>query len=162
MNRYIVYIIIFFIGMAVGMASIWHYYQATKILENVESSDISVKWRSDHFKLSIENLYNELLAQGVDYPKIVLGQALLETGHFKSYSCKKRNNLFGLKRKDGTYMEFEHWTNSVAAYKKFIQKYKEIPDDYYKFLNDLGYAEDSIYTVRVKEIVKNEKIQNLL
>lgn len=158
MNKYILYIITFFIGMLIGMASIWHYYSVSEVLEaEKESEDICVKWRTEHFKLSKENLYSELVAQEIDYPEIVLAQALLETGNFKSYSCKVRNNLFGLKRKDGTYMEFDHWTNSVHAYKKYIQKYKEVPNDYYKYLNDLGYAEDSIYVIRVKEIVKNDR-----
>lgn len=159
MNKYILYIIIFFSGMLLGMYSLWHYYTVTELLnEQKESEEICVKWRSEHFKLSNENLYNELLAQGIDYPKIVLGQAILETGHFQSYSCKQRNNLFGLRLKDGTYMEFEHWTNSVTAYKKYIQKYKKVPKDYYKFLDDLGYAEDSIYIIKVKQIVKNAQI----
>lgn len=158
MNKYVLYIITFFIGMLIGMASIWHYYTVSESLEEEkESEDICVKWRTEHFKLSKENLYSELVAQEIDYPEIVLAQAILETGHFKSYSCKVRNNLFGLKRKDGTYMEFDHWTNSVHAYKKYIQKYTEIPNDYYKYLNDLGYAEDSIYVIRVKEIVKNDR-----
>lgn len=156
MNKYILYIITFFIGMLIGMASIWHYYTVSEVLEEEkESEDICVKWRTEHFKLSKENLYSELVAQEIDYPEIVLAQALLETDNFKSYSCKVRNNLFGLMRKDGTYMEFDHWTNSVHAYKKYIQKYKEVPNDYYKYLNDLGYAKDSIYIIRVKEIIKN-------
>ena len=156
MNKYILYIITFFIGMLIGMASIWHYYTVSEVLEEEkESEDICVKWRAEHFKLSKENLYSELVAQEIDYPEIVLAQALLETGNFKSYSCKVRNNLFGLMRKDGTYMEFDHWTNSVHAYKKYIQKYREVPNDYYKYLNDLGYVKDSIYIIRVKEIIKN-------
>lgn len=142
--------------MLIGMASIWHYYTVSEVLEEEkESEDICVKWRTEHFKLSKENLYSELVAQEIDYPEIVLAQALLETDNFKSYSCKVRNNLFRLMRKDGTYMEFDHWTNSVHAYKKYIQKYKEVPNDYYKYLNDLGYAKDSIYIIRVKEIIKN-------
>ena len=28
------------------------------------------------------------------YADIVTSQAVLETGHFKSYGCRKRNNLF--------------------------------------------------------------------
>lgn len=156
MNKYILYIITFFIGMLIGMASIWHYYTVSEVLEEEkESEDICVKWRTEHFKLSKENLYSELVAQEIDYPEIVLAQALLETDNFKSYSCKVRNNLFGLMRKDGIYMEFDHWTNSVHAYKKYIQKYKEVPNDYYKYLNDLGYVKDSIYIIRVKEIIKN-------
>lgn len=152
MKKEVLYILTFFFGMLLGMAAIWHYHAANEILNNKESHEICVKWRTDHFKLTNDNLYTELVAQGIDYPKIVLAQAILETGNYQSYSCRVRNNLFGLKRRDGTYMEFNHWTDAVHAYKKYIQKYKDVPEDYYKFLNDLGYAEDSIYVIRVKQI----------
>lgn len=153
MNKYLLYIITFFIGMLLGVAFLWHYYTVSKSLKDKkESEEICVKWRTEHFKLTNENLYNELIAQEIDYPEIVLAQAILETGNYTSYSCRERNNLFGLRKRDGSYMTFDHWTNSVHAYKKYIQKYKKVPEDYYKFLDDLRYAEDSIYVLRVKSI----------
>lgn len=115
---------------------------------------VDVTWRQNHFLLSKENLMNELKAQDVQFPEIVVAQALLETGNFKSYSCTNRNNLFGLRKRDGTYMSFEHWTDCVAAYKKYIQKGKQLPDDYYRYLDDLGYAEDTSYTTKLKQMVK--------
>ena len=153
MNKYLLYIITFFIGMLLGMAFLWHYYTVSESLKDKkESEKICVKWRTEHFKLTNENLYNELIAQEIDYPEIVLAQAILETGNYTSYSCRERNNLFGLRKRDGSYMTFDHWTNSVHAYKKYIQKYKTVPENYYKFLDDLGYAEDSIYVLRVKSV----------
>lgn len=153
MNKYILYIITFFIGMLLGVAFLWHYYTVSESLKDKkESEEICVKWRTEHFKLTNENLYNELIAQEIDYPEIVLAQAILETGNYTSYSCRERNNLFGLRKRDGSYMTFDHWTNSVYAYKKYIQKYKKVPENYYKFLDNLGYAEDSIYVLRVKSI----------
>lgn len=119
-----------------------------------EEEIVSVKWRKDHFKLSEENLYNELVAQGVDFPEIVTAQALLETGHFKSYACLQQNNLFGLRDNKGKYMSFPHWTDAVAAYKKYIQRYNHpVPEDYYVYLQELGYAEDPQYIDKLKQIV---------
>ena len=119
-----------------------------------EEEIVSVKWRQDHFKLSEENLYNELIAQGVDFPEIVTAQALLETGHFKSYACLQQNNLFGLRDNKGKYMSFPHWTDAVAAYKKYIQRYNHpVPEDYYAYLQELGYAEDPQYINKLKQIV---------
>ena len=97
---------------------------------------------------------NELKAQDIQFPEIVAAQAKLETGNFKSYACINRNNLFGLRKKDSTYMSFEHWTECVTAYKKYIQKWKQPPNDYYKYLDDLGYAEDESYTTKLKQMVK--------
>lgn len=122
--------------------------------EQKEEEIVSVKWRQDHFKLSDENLYNELVAQGVDFPEIVTAQAILETGHFKSYACLQQNNLFGLRDNKGKYMSFPHWTDAVAAYKKYIQRYNHpVPEDYYVYLQELGYAEDPQYIAKLKQIV---------
>lgn len=121
----------------------------------VEKEDsVSVQWRQNHFLLSEENLYNELVAQGVDFPEIVTAQAILETGHFKSYACLQQNNLFGLRDNKGTYMSFPHWTDAVAAYKKYIQRYNHpVPEDYYAYLQELGYAEDPQYIDKLKQLV---------
>lgn len=124
--------------------------------EKSEIEAVNIKWRQDHFILSKENLYNELLAQDIDFPEIVEAQAILETGHFKSYACKECNNLFGLRKGNGTYMSFDHWTLSVSAYKRYIQKYNHPPEDYYKYLKELGYAEDPNYITILKEIVSKK------
>ena len=148
--------IVWFIIALLAVAFFINVYSDNKkeniIIEKEDS--ISVKWRQDHFKLSEENLYNELVAQGVDFPKIVTAQALLETGHFKSYACLQQNNLFGLRDNKGKYMSFPHWTDAVAAYKKYIQRYNHpVPEDYYAYLQELGYAEDPQYIDKLKQIV---------
>ena len=122
------------------------------IIEKEDS--VSVQWRQNHFLLSEENLYNELVAQGVDFPEIVTAQAILETGHFKSYACLQQNNLFGLRDNKGKYMSFPHWTDAVAAYKKYVQRYNHpVPEDYYAYLQELGYAEDPEYIKKLKQMV---------
>lgn len=47
-------------------------------------------------ELTIPNLYAEIKENNIKYPKIVLAQAILETGWFKSSVCRNKNNLFGL------------------------------------------------------------------
>lgn len=101
-----------------------------------------------------EGLMEALVYYEVDHPEIVYAQAILETGNFKSYGCLTRNNLFGIRKKDGDYMSFGHWTFSVAAYKMYIQKYSHPPNDYYQYLQDLGYAEDPNYIPKLKQIVE--------
>lgn len=128
-----------------------------KTLEEPEKEVANIKWKSNHFKLNESNLMDELIAQGVAFPEIVKAQAVLETGHFKSHACLHRNNLFGLRRRDGIYMSFDHWTESVAAYKTYIQKWKHPPSDYYHYLDSLGYAEDNAYIETVKQIVNQSK-----
>lgn len=156
MSNILKYLIGTCVGIALGAVCVLWFQAMEREAEKAEGEVASVKWRQNHFMLSEENLYNELVAQGVDFPEIVQAQAILETGHFKSYACLQQNNLFGLRNGDGTYMSFDHWTNAVAAYKKFIQKCDPPPNDYYKYLQDLGYAEDPNYIIKLKQIVNKK------
>lgn len=161
MKEALIVLMLLAIGAIAGVVgALWGNSMAEEANEQAKEKEaekiekVCIQWRKDHFLLSKENLYNELKAQQVDYPDIVLAQALLETGNFKSYSCTNRNNLFGLRNSDGTYMSFEHWTLCVAAYKKYIQKYDSIPKDYYKYLDKLEYAEAPDYIDKLKILVK--------
>lgn len=146
-------LLFFFFGMVIGVCITFWGISFAKGINKPEEEIANVRWKANHFHLNESNLMDELLAQGVEFPEIVVAQAILETGYFKSYSCTQRNNLFGLKQKDGTYMSFDHWTESVFAYKKYIQKWDDTPNDYYHYLDSIGYAEDKIYIEKVKQIV---------
>lgn len=103
-----------------------------------------------HDDLTIESLIAEIQKNGIKHPKVVLAQAILETGWFKSRVCHTHNNLFGLRQPwDGEYFRFERWQDSVKAYRTKVQyKYKGGP--YLQWLKDLGYAEDPNYTDKLK------------
>ena len=149
------FIIGFVIGVVVGIScTLWIQLMQEAAAKYEQSEKVNIVWRQNHFILNPENLYNELKAQGIEYPEIVMAQAILETGHFKSNACVNRNNLFGLRCGDGTYMYFNHWTDCVEAYKCYIQDWKEIPKDYFSYLDSLGYAEDSLYIPKLKQIIK--------
>ena len=112
--------------------------------------------------LTIPNLYQEIIRNGIRHPKIVLAQAILETGWFRSLLCRNRHNLFGLTNpKTGKYYEFNHWTESVRAYYTKVQyrysQKKQINSsdvDYLKWLRDIGYAEDPRYIQAVVQVMK--------
>ena len=156
MSNILRYLISICVGIFVGAVCVLWFQAMDREAEKANGEVASIKWRQCHFLLSEQNLYNELVAQGIDFPEIVQAQAVLETGYFKSYACLSQNNLFGLRNSNGTYMSFHHWTECVAAYKKYIQKYSRPPNDYYKFLDDLGYAEDKEYTNKLKQIVNKK------
>lgn len=102
-------------------------------------------------ELTIPNLYQEIIRNGIQHPRIVLAQAILETGWFRSPLCRNRHNLFGLTNpKTGKYYEFNHWTESVRAYYTKVQ-YKYKGGNYLQWLRDIGYAEDPRY---VREVIK--------
>ena len=109
-------------------------------------------------KSSQEGLMEALEYYEVKHPQIVYAQAILETGHFKSNVCLNYNNLFGLydsKNKD--YYKFNHWAESIVAYKEWIQKKYQPPNNYYVFLEEINYASDKEYISTLKSIVNNRK-----
>lgn len=112
-----------------------------------------------HSKSPQDGLMEALIYYDVKYPHIVYAQALIETGNFKSSLCLNDNNLFGLyNSRRSRYHRFDHWTESVIAYKDFIQYRYKPPEDYYKFLQRIGYAEDPNYISKLKGIVnRNDK-----
>ena len=105
-------------------------------------------------ELTIPSLYKEIIRNGILYPKIVLAQAILETGWFRSSVCRNKHNLFGLTNpRTGKYYEFNHWTESVRAYYTKVQ-YKYKGGNYLLWLDEIGYAEDPNYLVEIISISK--------
>lgn len=100
-----------------------------------------------------DNIESLLTKHDVQYPKIVLAQAILESGWFKCTDCSwKYNNPFGFFWK-GEYKKFKDLNHAVVYYKTWQDKwYKK--GDYYSFLVKIGYAEDPQYIHKLKQIVK--------
>ena len=104
--------------------------------------------------LTIRNLIAEIEKNGIKYPKIVLAQAILGTGWFKSPVCRNKHNLFGLTNpRTGKYYEFNHWTESVKAYYTKVQ-YRYKGGNYLLWLKKIGYAEDPGYIRTVIRVLK--------
>ena len=154
-----VFNIMFSCAIAVLGVSIYHLRCS---MENIKPPEIEVvhivnEKQPDFFSKSPqEGLMEALEYYGVKHPQIVYAQAVLETGYFKSDLCLNDNNLFGLyNSKKHRYHTFDHWKDCIIAYKEMIQyKYKD-GDDYLDFLKEIGYAEDSEYICKLKELIKN-------
>lgn len=102
---------------------------------------------------TITNLYEEIIRNRILYSKIVLAQAILETGCFHSSVCRDKHNLFGLTNPcTGKYYEFIHWTESVQAYYTKVQ-YKYKGGNYLLWLDEIGYAENPNYIMAVVDIL---------
>lgn len=109
-------------------------------------------------ELTISNLLDEIRRIGIRHEKIVLAQAILETGWFTSYTCRHKNNLFGLTNpRTGQYYEFNHWTESVKAYFTKVQ-YRYKGGNYLLWLKDIGYAEDPRYVSSLISILRQYMI----
>lgn len=105
-------------------------------------------------ELTIPNLLAEIKRNGIRHPNIVLAQAILETGWFRSSVCRNKHNLFGLTNpRTKTYYEFNHWTESVRAYYTKVQ-YRYKGGNYLLWLRDIGYAEDPGYIHAIIKVLK--------
>ena len=104
---------------------------------------------------TIQEVRNEIIRQGLPHPEIVLAQARLESGNFKSTRAKRDHNILGIKH--GTrYAVYARWQDCVSDYKKRISsRYKG--GDYYAFLKRIRYAESKDYINRVRKIANEKK-----
>ena len=101
--------------------------------------------------LNETNLKEELAKNNIPHANIVLAQAKLESGNFKSNLVRTHQNIFGLK-KGNRYRRYSHWTECVKDYKKCISDRYD-GGNYYVFLNRIGYASNPNYTELLKNIV---------
>ena len=121
--------------------------------EQQKNVDDIIKAENQLPALTIPNLYKEIIRNGILYPKIVLAQAILETGWFRSSVCRNKHNLFGLTNpRTGKYYEFNHWTESVRAYYTKVQ-YKYKGGNYLLWLDEIGYAEDPKYVQKATQVL---------
>lgn len=101
--------------------------------------------------LNESNLKAELIKNNIPHANIVLAQAKLESGNFKSNLVHTHQNIFGLK-KGNQYRRYSHWTECVKDYKKCVSNRYD-GGNYYAFLNRIGYASHPNYTDLLKEMV---------
>lgn len=101
--------------------------------------------------LNETNLKAELIKNNIPHANIVLAQAKLETGNFKSDLVRTHQNIFGLK-KGNSYRRYSYWTECVEDYKRCISN-RYNGGNYYAFLNRIGYASYPNYTSLLKEMV---------
>ena len=154
-------IISLIIYMAVSSIKIKETTERIKCLNNkLDSLTINNNYSYSHIttfenKTPEEGIDEALLYYDIKHPTIVKAQAILETAHFSSDLCVKNNNLFGLyDSKNKRYYSYNHWWESIEAYKKLIQRKYDNSKYYYMFLEDIKYAKDKEYINKLKEIAE--------
>jgi uncharacterized FlgJ-related protein len=89
--------------------------------------------------LFIDSVFNYICESKILHPEIVIKQAVLETGWFKSKFLMKKNNIFAFRKKQ--YLSFNSWKDCVDYYKAWqIKHYTNTKEDYYTFLVRIKYA----------------------
>lgn len=117
-----------------------------------------------------EKLAKEVINQNIIHPDVVLAQAMLESGHFKSNLFKKNNNVFGMKfprqrqttSKGEKYGQayYSNWIDSVKDYKLWQQSRNLTSlskDEYIKKLDKIYCIPPSCasnnYSSKVKQLL---------
>lgn len=154
-------IISLIIYMAVSSIKIKETTERIECLNNkLDSLTINNNYSYSHIttfenKTPEEGIDEALLYYDIKHPTIVKAQAILETAHFSSDLCVKNNNLFGLyDSKNKRYYSYNHWWESIEAYKELIQRKYDNSKYYYMFLEDIKYAKDKEYINKLKEIAE--------
>jgi hypothetical protein len=111
------------------------------------------------------NLISEIKASGIRFQRIVLAQAKLESGRFKSRIFIQNNNLFGMKLakkrktlaidKKNNHAMYKSWIDSVHDFKLWQDAYcSDIKNEkeYLLYLENV-YSENSEYVKILKRMI---------
>ena len=124
--------------------------------------------------LNIKNLTMMVWSLPFKHKDIIVAQAILETGWFKSKNYQVNNNLFGMKQiysrattADTTingYSHYPNWKLSVIDYyikqstrENIISTNRE---QYYYYLDKVYSEVGSSYSSQLKDIIKREGLEN--
>jgi uncharacterized FlgJ-related protein len=124
--------------------------------------------------LTIKNLNYMVWSLPFKHKDIVVAQAILETGWFKSSTCINNNNLFGMKQvytRSTTsdtvlngYSYYRNWRLSVIDY-FILQSTRENivstnREQYYHYLDKVYSEVGSSYSSQLKDIIRREGLEN--
>ena len=160
------------LGAAVGLILLFGFTSnPANEVQNLSQEDKLIVIR-EYNEFSEEKLIEKITELNFRYPHIILAQAKLESGHFKSTIFLENNNMFGMKEAKlranlakGTnrgHAYYETWQESVIDYALYYSSYLrsiKTEGEYFEYLRQ-NYAEDPTYVQRLKEIIKKEELKN--
>ena len=91
-RRIIKYFFAVVIGFIIGFVASLQWRMIDKRAEEIEKEETALteepnyQWRVEHFVINHDNVRDEIVSQNLDFPEIVMAQAAIETGGFKSIS----------------------------------------------------------------------------
>ena len=137
----------------------------TSSSDKIEESNEDINSR-----FSREALIEEIKCHNFKYPDLILAQAILESGHFKSRVFKENNNAFGMRqpRKRFTLCKgsnlnhgvYDNWKVSVEDRMIYDTLYlKDMSRiQYLKFLDNV-YCKSGDYSGKLETIIKKNDLK---
>jgi uncharacterized FlgJ-related protein len=142
-------------------------------LTDYEKELIVLNVKNEQNKFTEEKFVSLIKELNIKFPHIVMAQALLETGNFKSKVFLQNHNCFGMKQArirvntaKGTSLNhayYDTWMESLYDYAFYQCRYMSqvnTEEQYYAAL-DASYAEASQYSQTLKGIVKKRNLKKL-
>jgi uncharacterized FlgJ-related protein len=160
------------LGAAVGLILLFGFTSnPANEVQNLSQEDKLIVIR-EYNEFSEEKLIEKITELNFRYPHIILAQAKLESGHFKSTIFLENNNMFGMKEAKlranlakGTnrnHAYYETWQESVIDYALYYSSYLrsiKTEGEYFEYLRQ-NYAEDPTYVQRLKQIINKQDLKS--
>ena len=159
-------------GAAVGLLLVFGFTSnpANKV-QNLSQEEKLIVIR-EYNGFSEQRLIEKISQLNFRYPHIILAQAKLESGNFKSTIFLENNNMFGMKEAKlranlakGTnrnHAYYETWQDCILDYALYYSTYLSdirTEGEYFEYLRQ-NYAEDPTYVQRLKEVIKKQELKN--
>jgi uncharacterized FlgJ-related protein len=159
-------------GAAVGLLLVFGFTSnPANEVQNLSQEDKLIVIR-EYNEFSENKLIEKITELNFRYPHIILAQAKLESGHFKSTIFLENNNMFGMKEAKlranlakGTnrgHAYYETWQESVIDYALYYSSYLRsinTEGEYFEYLRQ-NYAEDPTYVQRLKQIINKQDLKS--
>jgi hypothetical protein len=130
-----------------------------------ETKSIILKERDEFTK---EKLKEYIIELNIKYPHIVMAQAQIESGNFKSKIFKENHNLFGMKvatkrpttnkGQENNHAYYNNWKESVIDYAFYSAQYLsdiKTEKEYLEYLRQ-SYAQDTGYVNKIISIIRKK------
>ncbi len=159
-------------GAAVGLLLVFGFTSnpANKV-QNLSQEEKLIVIR-EYNDFSEQKLIEKIGQLNFRYPHIILAQAKLESGHFKSTIFLENNNMFGMKEAKlranlakGTnrnHAYYDTWQDCIIDYALYYSTYLsdiKTEGEYFEYLKQ-NYAEDPTYVQRLKQIIKKQDLKS--
>ena len=160
------------LGATVGLLLLFGFTSnPTNEIQNLSQEDKLIVIR-EYNEFSEEKLIEKITELNFRYPHIILAQAKLESGHFKSTIFLENNNMFGMKEAKlranlakGTnrgHAYYDTWQDCILDYALYYSTYLSdirTEGEYFEYLRQ-NYAEDPTYVQRLKQIIKKQDLKS--
>ena len=159
------------VGVAIGLLLVLGFTSKPKDKVQDLSQEEKLIVIREYNEFSETKLIEKIRQLNFRYPHIILAQAKLESGHFKSIIFLENNNMFGMREAKlranlarGTnraHAYYDSWQDCLYDYALFYSTYLykiKTEGEYFGYLEQY-YAEDPRYVQRLQNMIETQKLK---